>query len=1181
MCGIIGVLYEPPSQPAPDLGRIVLQLEQTAPRLRDCAARLDAGELAAIADELAALDAELRGPLGAIALLGAPAQADVERLERSARSLEALLAQAEAALDCGQASWAPGELEAGNAALVRLRDVVWALGRERTGTARGIAGLLDGDHGAADGVAGLLDDGAGAARGVAGLLDGEHGAGARQRPALAAYWAIEVALSALDRLEVRGRDSAGLHVLVAGHGLDLGGHESGALLAARADELFSSMAIRTAHGHLSFVYKVAAEIGELGDNTAALRRAIAEDPLLRRALAGAGAVATVLGHTRWASVGAITEPNAHPLNSDERGGGGAGPYVVGAINGDIDNHRQLREDEALRPAREITTDSKVLPMLLARRLGQGEGIDDAFRASVARCEGSAAIAVSAADSPERLHLALRGSGQSLYVGLADHAFVVASEVYGVVGETARYLPIDGESAADGGQVVVVEREGAGTLAAIRRTGYDGAPRPPAPEEICTAEITARDIDRSGFPHFLLKEISEAPRSFTKTLRGKLVEGEHGLLRAELGGEALTPAILAQLDGGALARIRVIAQGTAAVAAESVAASIAAELAALPIRVDAVLATELSGFELSDDMSDTLVIAVSQSGTTTDTNRAVDMVRSRGARILSIINRRNSDLVHKSDGVLYTSDGRDVEMSVASTKAFYAQVAAGLLLAQALAERLGCREPRRSDRLLRALRALPQAMDDTLAQRPAIAAAAAALAPYRRHWAVVGSGPNRIAAEEIRIKLSELCYHAIACDGTEDKKHIDLSSEPLVLVCAAGLSEATADDAAKEVAIFAAHKAAPVVIVDVHERARFGGAAHVIAVPAVEPELAFVLAAMVGHLFGYEAARAIDGHADPLREARSTIEALADGAWPSGEAMLRALAPSLRSSAQEFFARLRDGAYDGNLEASTAVRVASLLRYATGALPVEAYELERGRVGTPEAIVADLAEALTAAISELTRPIDAIKHQAKTVTVGISRSEDELLGVPLVASTLAAGASVQEISYRGLRTLSRLDPAVAEVGGFTRYRISGDVAGAATIEIVQRGGVAVDLPSRVESDNRLLGAKHRAAQEREVTVAVGARDGRSLILVPETHAGTVCGITLMHVRFRETLPAADARRVLEGYRDRYAALVDAVTETEATFNDEQLEQVPLVELLTLPVRVLAEQWSRARTPLARS
>ena len=113
----------------------------------------------------------------------------------------------------------------------------------------------------------------------------------------------------------------------------------------------------------------------------------------------------------------------------------------------------------------------------------------------------------------------------------------------------------------------------------------------------------------------------------------------------------------------------------------------------------------------------------------------------------------------------------------------------------------------------------------------------------------------MAARELRIKLSELCYKAIACDVTEDKKHIDLSSEPLVLVCAAGLVGSTADDVAKEVAIFRAHKAAPIVIVTEGEH-RFGAALEVLPVPEVHPRLAFVLSTMVGHLFGYEAALAI-------------------------------------------------------------------------------------------------------------------------------------------------------------------------------------------------------------------------------------------------------------------------------------------------------------------------------------
>jgi glucosamine--fructose-6-phosphate aminotransferase (isomerizing) len=204
-------------------------------------------------------------------------------------------------------------------------------------------------------------------------------------------------------------------------------------------------------------------------------------------------------------------------------------------------------------------------------------------------------------------------------------------------------------------------------------------------------------------------------------------------------------------------------------------------------------------------------------------------------------------------------------------------------------------------------------------------------------------------------------------------------------------------------------------------------------------------------------------------------------------------------------------------------------------------------------------------------VDAIKHQAKTVTVGISRSEDALFKVPLVAQTLATGVSLDGLSYRALRTLAELDPAVASVAGFTRYRIDGDLAGAATIEVVDRGGISLGLPSRTERDPRLLGTKHHVATEREVTVARGGRDGRSLILIPETKGNAVTGMTLLHVAFHDRLAPLVARQVLSGYRNRYAALSDAVTETEAGFDDARLGTVPLLALLTEPVYVLAERW----------
>ncbi len=1148
MCGIAAVLARPARRPAPSeaalrelLGRAREPLVAVLSGRPGPSAHLAVRAGTAV---LAELDRELRGVPGLEAMLAhdwlCPALgALVEDLGRRLDSYEAALDGDGALVDQGSG---PEDL---NAALVGLRDVLWALGADRAGAARSVAELV----------------------GPLGLGRVPH------RAALGVLWSCHVALRSLDRLEVRGRDSAGLHLMVWDHGLDgLSGEEAGrALLGRDEDELFASGSVRRVGNCLSMVYKAAAEIGELGDNVRALRQALAGDPLLARVLRSPEVRATVLAHTRWASVGLVSEPNAHPLNSEQAGGrprGGPAPYAVGVLNGDIDNHAQLVAEEGMSFPAEVTTDAKLVPAMVARYMERGAPGPEALARSVRRFAGSVGIAVNLADQPGHLLLALRGSGQGLGVGLAEDAFVVASEPYGLVEEAASYLRMDGSGT---GQLVQLDQALAGEPDGVLVSRGDGALVPMAREELCPAEVTTRDIDRQGFPHFLLKEISEAPLSVRKTLRGKLV-GRPGAYAVHLGDGALGPALRAALAAGRIHDVVTVGQGTAAVAARAVASAIGR---ALPgATVTCMPASELSGWGpdgrgLPDDMSGALVVAVSQSGTTTDTNRAVDLVRGRGAFVVSIVNRRQSDLVQKSDGVIYTSDGRDVEMSVASTKAFYSQVAAGHLLAAALASQVA--PGRGSDRqaVLAALRELPGLMSAVLAKRAEIGRLAALLAPSRRNWAVAGSGPDHVAAAEIRIKLSELCYKAIALDTVEDKKHIDLSAEPLVIVCAAGAGGPNLPDLVKEVGILKAHKAAPVVIVSEAQRGAFDADVDLVSVPECHPELAFVLAAMVGHLFGYEAALAIDALARPLREARALLE----GEGPAG-----ALGPPLSSVLAPALDGMLAGAYDGHLSASAVARLVALAHYATGTLPVEGYEAETGRLGTPDALAGDLLAALSRAVDELARPVDAIKHQAKTVTVGTSRSEDELLGSPLVAQALAAGASSAALGYRALRSLAALAPAVHSVLGYTRYRVEPDegvpqaALSGARLRVLAQGGVAQGLVSRSVTDPVLRGTKHRAAQQRQVTVFKSLYDGRTGVIIPEVPDGKVAGITLLHVRFAGPLPAGVARAVLEGYQGRYAALVDAVTEACPGFDDTVLGRVGMLDLLTEPVAVLARHWA---------
>jgi glutamine---fructose-6-phosphate transaminase (isomerizing) len=1114
MCGIIGVISRRPTRPVPTHPELIALLDQAVAAI---------GDAPAVTNAVGDVDRLLKGLPGVMALVDRHelASAIVARLDQ----LEAYADDYERALESGEAD--ADELERRSAQSIALRDVLWGVRNDRLRTAREVVALAGRDAG---------------------------------EGALAAYLAIQQAFSALDRLEVRGRDSAGIHVFVGDHGLDLDEPTVREALRQREqDPTFQSRSVRVVGDVLSFVYKAAAEIGELGDNTKALRTAVASDDLLRRAVARAEARTSVLGHTRWASVGIISEPNAHPINSDEvESPAGDTPYLVAALNGDVDNHADLRVAHQLRIHQHITTDAKVIPALVSRHITSGCDLLESFRRTVAAFEGSVAIGAMSASDPNLLLLALNGSGQGLYVGLADDCFIVASEPYGVVEETDRYLRLDGER---GGEIIALDARRAGELEGIKRIRYDGVVVPVTADDIAIATVTTRDIDRGSAPHFLLKEITESPRSMRKTLRGRIVENGDQL-RALVGERALPRAIAERLASGTITRIRVIGQGTAAIAGQSTAALID-ELSDSTLDVDAVLATELSGFQLRLDMSDTLVIAVSQSGTTTDTNRTVDLLRGRGAAVIGIVNRRGSDLVDKADGILFTSDGRDIEMSVASTKAFYAQVAAGALLACAITEAAGTGTDRRRSELLRGLRDLPEAMERVQSKRPDIGEAARRFAPSKRYWAVVGNGPNRVAAEEVRIKLSELCYKSIAADATEDKKHIDLSSEPLILVCAAGLRGSTADDVAKETAIFRAHKATPIVIADEGE-VRYSAAA-TITVPSVDPALAFVLSAMVGHLFGYEAALAIDASALPLRSAREAIErAVADGA--SGDDVLATLRSEIPPHAHRFLDGLRDHTYDGHLEASTAVRLTGVLRDLMSTSPVEQYAASSGKVGTPAALIDELVLALTRAIEELTRPVDAIKHQAKTVTVGISRSDEGVVDRALVQATLGAGAGRDVLSYRTLKVLADLDPAVEEVTGYTRYRIDGG-----SITIVDRAGISRDLRSRVDDDHRLVGTKHRVAQSGDVLVARGRRDQRTVIFVPEVKSGTCTGITLLHVTLHDQLDAATMRTVLQGYDDRYARLVDWVTETEGEFDDAKLADIGVAAALIEPISDAADRW----------
>jgi glucosamine--fructose-6-phosphate aminotransferase (isomerizing) len=735
----------------------------------------------------------------------------------------------------------------------------------------------------------------------------------------------------------------------------------------------------------------------------------------------------------------------------------------------------------------------------------------------------------------------------------------------------------GGKTARSGRIFILDQNSRGGMAGIQAFSYDGAELKLTENDVQAAQITTRDIDRGDYPHFFLKEISESALSVKRTLRGKYHIETKGaaapVITFNLGDDIVPAAVRLNFQRGLIKKIMIIGHGTAAVAGMAIADAFEHYLKDTGVNIGAKVASELSGFLLRDDLADTLVIPVTQSGTTTDTNRAVAMARERGAFIISIVNRRQSDITTKAHGVFYTSDGRDIEMSVASTKAFYSQVIAGQILALYFAQLSGARTDEYIASELRNLEAAPQLMARVFACKEQIAAVVKKTFD-KKFWAIVGSGPNKTAADEIRIKLSELCYKTISSDIVENKKHIDLSAEPLILVCAAGNPESVVEDIAKDVAIFKAHKAAVVVFAEEGDD-RFDKVADaVIPIPIATGPLPVILNTMAGHLWGYYAARGIDEEALVFRKFRNLLNlAMAEQAKMNYSLYERIADAGFRHLVGEFyqsFNKMRnDGAFN-LLGTKTISDLVLLMKYAGGKLPLEDFRYEFKSDEGLDSPLDLLDVTLGCAIDELTRPIDAIRHQAKTVTVGTSRREKIPQGIVFDLLT-ELQYSPRDLTYKNVLTTGRIQPALSAVRGYTVYGIDnldaeGNPGAASTINVRKKGGVAESMTSRTETSSLLMGTKRTIVSTGHVYIGRGKSDGASIVIIPLLGENNfVSNLLLIHVDYNELLSLREKREVL-GYR--YNDIRNLVNEYNIVWDDQYLVKIPLAELLSEPVEELA-------------
>jgi glucosamine--fructose-6-phosphate aminotransferase (isomerizing) len=423
-----------------------------------------------------------------------------------------------------------------------------------------------------------------------------------------------------------------------------------------------------------------------------------------------------LAHTRWATHGRPNDLNAHPHVD-----------CTGAItvihNGIIENFRELRDGlESRGHVLSSDTDTEALAHLVED--AYAGDLADAVRAALAQVEGAYAVAVMHRGEPDRLV----GARQNvpLVVGLGDGEAFLASDVAAILAHTNRVIFLE-----DGD--VVDLRPTRATITAV-----DGSPR----ERLVTrVDWTPEAAEKGGFAHFMLKEIHEQPQALRQCLAGRL--DPRGTVRTdELAG---MDAALASVD-----RVEFVACGSASYAA-LVGAAAVQEWTGLPARV-----TVGSEFRYSPPPLDarTLVIAVTQSGETADTIAPTRLARERGCPIIAVTNTVGSAITREADAVLYLQAGP--EIAVAASKTFTTQVLTLVLVAAQIARIRGTLDPGVEARLVRDLRALPDAAQRALDNASGVAAIAGRYV-HSRGFMFVGRGYTYPTAMEGALKLKEVSY----------------------------------------------------------------------------------------------------------------------------------------------------------------------------------------------------------------------------------------------------------------------------------------------------------------------------------------------------------------------------------------------------------------------------------------
>lgn len=452
-----------------------------------------------------------------------------------------------------------------------------------------------------------------------------------------------------------------------------------------------------------------------------------------------------IGHTRWATHGIPNDQNAHP-HTDKSG------TIAVVHNGIIENHEELRDElKSLGYEFASETDTEVIVHLVSHEYAKDQDLLQSILRAVKRLSGIFALGIVSQKHPDRIYAV--NHHYSLSVGLGDNENFLASDSMAVRQYTNRVIKLDQSELAEI------------TTTGVRLFTFDGKEVKRSPIALDTSPYV---IDKCGYKHFLLKEIHEQPLVLRQTLSKYLRHPNHpidlNIDHLSTGsGETAYGVHLSEEEIKGLDRISVFACGTA-YHASMVGKLLLEELVGIPCEVE--IASEIRGRKVLVNES-TLAIAVSQSGETADTLAALKEAKAKGAYTLGITNRADSHLAHLTQNLMVTECG--IEVSVAATKTYLAQLASFYLLAIYLAEKRGTISKERAKELKVQLNLVPTMIEQILAREEQIRDVSVKYA--EAHDVVfIGRGLNFPTALEGALKLKELSYIHASGYAAGELKH---------------------------------------------------------------------------------------------------------------------------------------------------------------------------------------------------------------------------------------------------------------------------------------------------------------------------------------------------------------------------------------------------------------------------